>query len=277
MRQERYGFRVLAIILAMMLLVLFPAGSVSSPDDTQAVLPAVSCVASNSFSVGNQTFRIRVEFAPLGQPSVSLPKDVSTRTFCFTINGKTYYLPFNVSMQPVGTTPTATPSMPAPVPVPSVPAPAPVPTQAPRPSVPAPTPAPAPSTSSTTMTTEEQQMLSLVNEERGKLGLAPLKADMRLVVLARQKSQDMIDKNYFSHTSPTYGSPFDMMSKAGITYRTAGENLAGSFSVPSAHEALMRSDGHRRNILNPAFTHIGIGIVRGGKYGLMITQMFIGL
>ncbi len=127
------------------------------------------------------------------------------------------------------------------------------------------------------MTAEEQQMLSLVNQERAKAGLPALKADMRLVLLARKKSQDLIDKNYFSHTSPTYGSPFDMMKAAGITYGTAGENLAGSYSVESAHTALMNSEGHRRNILNPAFTHIGIGIVHGGTYGMMFTQMFTGI
>ena len=127
------------------------------------------------------------------------------------------------------------------------------------------------------MTAEEQQMLALVNQERERAGLPALQADMRLVLVARKKAQDMVDKNYFSHTSPTYGSPFDMMKAAGITYRTAGENLAGSFSVESAHRALMNSEGHRRNILNPAFTHVGIGIVRGGPYGMMFTQMFIGL
>ena len=99
---------------------------------------------------------------------------------------------------------------------------------------------------------------------------------MRLVSLARQKSQDMITNNYFGHQSPTYGSPFDMMKKAGVTYRTAGENLAGASTVQQAHSGLMNSSGHRANILNPNFTHIGIGMVRGGRYGAMWTQMFIG-
>ncbi|NLP36286.1 MAG: LysM peptidoglycan-binding domain-containing protein [Firmicutes bacterium] len=122
----------------------------------------------------------------------------------------------------------------------------------------------------------EQKMLDLVNAERSKAGLAPLKIDMELVRLARLKSQDMIDLNYFSHQSPTYGSPFDMMKAAGITYRLAGENLAGAPTVERAHTGLMNSSGHRANILNPNYTHIGIGAVSGGRYGMMFTQMFVG-
>ena len=119
-------------------------------------------------------------------------------------------------------------------------------------------------------------MLSLINQERTKAGLKPLTMDLSVVKVARLKSQDMIDNNYFSHTSPTYGSPFDMMKKFGITYRYAGENLAGNQTVERAHTALMNSDGHRANILKAEFTHIGIGIVDGGAYGKMFTQMFIG-
>jgi uncharacterized YkwD family protein len=120
-------------------------------------------------------------------------------------------------------------------------------------------------------------MVTLVNQERAKAGLKPLAVDMRLVKLARMKSQDMINKKYFGHQSPTYGSPFDMMKREGITYRTAGENLAGASTVTRAHDLLMQSSGHRKNILNPAFTHIGIGVIKGGPYGTMFTQMFIGI
>ncbi|MDD2497351.1 MAG: CAP domain-containing protein [Desulfitobacteriaceae bacterium] len=126
------------------------------------------------------------------------------------------------------------------------------------------------------MTAAEQQMVDLVNQERTSRGLKALTVDMRLVKLARMKSQDMIDKGYFDHNSPTYGSPFDMMKNAGITYRTAGENLAGHRTVQGAHTGLMNSPGHRANILNANFTHIGIGIVDGGRYGKMFTQHFIG-
>ena len=123
---------------------------------------------------------------------------------------------------------------------------------------------------------DEQRMLDLVNTARTSAGLKPLQADMALVRLARLKAQDMIDKNYFDHTSPTYGSPFDMMRAAGVTYRYAGENLAGAPAVDVAHTNLMNSPGHRANILNVNFTKVGIGVVNGGPYGKMFVQMFTG-
>ncbi|HEY8345418.1 MAG TPA: CAP domain-containing protein [Bacillota bacterium] len=132
---------------------------------------------------------------------------------------------------------------------------------------------PAPSGSLTSM---EQKMVTLVNQERAKAGLQQLKVDMPLVNLARKKSQDMIDKGYFGHTSPTYGSPFDMMKNAGIKYYTAGENLAGAGSVESAHSALMASPGHRANILNSKYNYFGVGVATGGPYGNMFTQLFVG-
>lgn len=131
-------------------------------------------------------------------------------------------------------------------------------------------------TAASGLTAQEQQMLNLVNGERAKHGLAPLKADLQLTKLARMKSQDMISHNYFSHNSPTYGSPFQMMQRYGVSYKTAGENIAGNGSVASAHQALMNSPGHRANILKSGFTHVGIGVVSGGRYGMMFTQMFVG-
>ena len=119
-------------------------------------------------------------------------------------------------------------------------------------------------------------MINLVNQERTKLGISPLAVDMRLVKIGRMKSLDMIKNNYFGHQSPVYGSPFDLMKAQGITYHAAGENLAGDSSVTDAHTQLMGSEGHRANILNPSFTKIGIGIISGGPYGLMISQEFIG-
>lgn len=121
----------------------------------------------------------------------------------------------------------------------------------------------------------EWQMLDLVNQERAKVGAPPLKMDQKLVEVARIKSQDMIDNNYFAHTSPTYGDPFQMMRSFGIDYIRAGENLAGNPSLTGAHTALMNSPGHRANILNAEYTHMGIGVVKGGRYGMMITQLFI--
>jgi uncharacterized YkwD family protein len=126
------------------------------------------------------------------------------------------------------------------------------------------------------LTANEQQMLNLINQERARYGLTPLKADLQVTKVARVKSQEMISRNYFSHQSPTYGSPFDMLKRFGITYRTAGENIAGNNTVTAAHKALMNSSGHRANILSRNFTHIGIGVVPGGQYGMMFTQMFVG-
>jgi len=127
------------------------------------------------------------------------------------------------------------------------------------------------------LSADESKMLELLNAERKKAGLKPLENDMRLVDISRKKSKDMIDKNYFGHTSPTYGSPFDALKNNGVSYRYAGENLAGAPTVERAHSGLMNSPGHRANILNPNFTHVGIGIVDGGPYGKMYTQTFIGI
>lgn len=123
---------------------------------------------------------------------------------------------------------------------------------------------------------QEQQMIDLVNKERTQRGLQPLKANLELTKVARVKAQDMIDKNYFSHQSPTYGSPFEMLNKFGIQYRTAGENLAGNQTVEAAHQALMNSEGHRANILKGDYTEIGIGVIDGGPYGKMFVQLFKG-
>ncbi|MDR7868545.1 MAG: CAP domain-containing protein [Sporomusaceae bacterium] len=175
-----------------------------------------------------------------------------------------------------------TPPTPTPSPAPA-PSPVPTPTPSPTTPTPAPTPAPAPAPAPGTdilnapLTALEQQMVSLVNQERTSLGLQPLQVDARLVKVARMKSTDMIKNSYFGHTSPVYGSPYDMMKAQGITYREAGENLSGAGSVEKAHTGLMNSTGHRANILNPSFTRLGIGIVKGGPYGYMFTQEFIGL
>ena len=125
-------------------------------------------------------------------------------------------------------------------------------------------------------TNDEQQMLNMLNQSRKENNLPPLTVDPDLTRLARMKSQDMIDKDYFSHYSPTYGSPFDMMDANGVAYQTAGENIAENDSVTDAENRLMQSSGHRQNILNQEYTHIGIGIKRKDKESLMFTQMFVG-
>jgi uncharacterized YkwD family protein/spore coat assembly protein SafA len=122
----------------------------------------------------------------------------------------------------------------------------------------------------------EEQVLHLVNEERKKIGLRPLEMDWELQRVARTKSQDMAQKGYFSHQSPTYGSPFAMMKQFGISYKMAGENIASGQRTPQEVMASwMKSPGHRANILKPEYTHIGVGYFRGGSYGHMWTQMFI--
>lgn len=156
------------------------------------------------------------------------------------------------------------------------PAPRPQPEPSPQPQPqPEPDPRPQPGSGVNYLTQDEQQMFQLVNQERARYGVPALKLNYELVKLARLKAGDMIEKNYFSHTSPTYGSPFDMMRQFGVSYSYAGENLAGAPSVSMAHENLMNSSGHRRNILNSNFTEVGIGIVNGGPYGKMFVQMFI--
>jgi len=119
----------------------------------------------------------------------------------------------------------------------------------------------------------EQEVIQLVNVERANAGLPALKYDWELARVAEHKSQDMADKNYFSHTSPTYGSPFNMMKNYGINYRSAGENIAqGQKTAAQVVDAWMNSEGHRANILNKNYTHIGVGYVANGNYW---TQMFI--
>ena len=120
----------------------------------------------------------------------------------------------------------------------------------------------------------ENEVIRLVNEQREKYGLKALTANWELSRVARYKSQDMVDNRYFSHTSPTYGTPFQMIRAFGLTYRTAGENIAyGQRTPQAAVSAWMNSSGHRANILNASYTQIGVGFVSNGHYW---TQMFIG-
>lgn len=119
-----------------------------------------------------------------------------------------------------------------------------------------------------------RQVVNLTNEQRQKNGLAPLQIDTTLSDVAQRKSQDMQQNHYFSHTSPTYGSPFDMMRDFGVTYKAAGENIAQGQKTPNeVVNAWMNSSGHRANILNKNFTHIGVGFETQGYHW---TQMFIG-
>ena len=132
-------------------------------------------------------------------------------------------------------------------------------------------------TPSTDFSAYQQQVLDLVNTERTKRGLSPLTLDSNLSSVATKKSQDMASKHYFSHTSPTYGSPFDMMEQFGISYRSAGENIAKGQKTPQeVVTAWMNSEGHRKNILSSNFTKLGVGIAKDSNGTIYWTQMFIG-
>jgi len=120
----------------------------------------------------------------------------------------------------------------------------------------------------------EARMLELVNEERAREGLGPLKADPELAEVARNHSRDMFARGYFSHVTPDGNDPFDRIRAAQVRFRSAGENLALAQTVNIAHTGLMNSPGHRANILQPAFGRVGIGILDGGMHGLMVTQNF---
>lgn len=122
---------------------------------------------------------------------------------------------------------------------------------------------------------DEKEMVNLVNQVRLSHGLKPLVVDSRLIKTARIKSQDMINHHYFGHHSPTMGTLGKLMEINNIKYRLVAENLAGNDSLADAHRKLMDSPDHRKNILNKSLVKVGIGIVYGGPYGMMITQHFI--
>lgn len=240
--------KIIVATIALLLLAILPA--------TAAALNTTNGSTYTTGSYGSYTYRYT--------PGTSYGYSGTTRYYYYRPGSGTYVPP---------STPT-----PAPKPTPApAPAPAPKPTPAPTPApVPKPTPAPPSTGGSGGMNSQESQMFGLVNQERAKAGLRSFTSDSKLVELARMKSKDMIDRNYFGHTSPTYGSPFDMMRKAGVSYFYAGENLAANSTVAGAHQALMASSGHRANILNPNFNYIGIGILSSSTYPVLVTQLFVG-
>ena len=167
--------------------------------------------------------------------------------------------------------PNPTPEKPAPNPQPKPETPAPLPSPKPTPvPEPEPLPVPAPAKDFSAMQTE---MLGYINTARADNNLAPLTLDTALCNGAYLKSKDMAENNYFSHTSPTYGSPFAMMKSLGVTYRAAAENIAKNTSVKGAHNAFMNSTGHRQNILGSGYHKVGLGLYQEGNY-LYVTQWF---
>lgn len=131
-------------------------------------------------------------------------------------------------------------------------------------------------TESTSMNSDEKEVFNLINKQRTNNGLQALKIDNEVQRVARIKAEDMVTNNYFSHQSPTYGSPFDMLRNFKISYKTAGENIAANSSNSGAVNAWMNSSGHKANILNSNFNYTGIGVVNSSKYGKIYVQMFIG-
>lgn len=126
------------------------------------------------------------------------------------------------------------------------------------------------------VSSDEEKMLELINSARQEEGLALLEFDEELLRVARLKAQDMADNNYFSHESSEYGTPWAMMKRYDIIFKTAGENIAGNKTVEGAFNAWIESDDHKRNILNEKFNYTGIGIVESSDYGYVFVQQFIG-
>lgn len=123
--------------------------------------------------------------------------------------------------------------------------------------------------------TQAEAILKLVNQERKKAGVPALTLSDQLTNIAYIKAKDMADKNYFSHESPTYGSPFDMLKKFGVSYTAAGENIAaGQKTAEEVMNSWMNSSGHKANILNKNYTQLGVGFYRGGQYGTEWVQLF---
>lgn len=132
------------------------------------------------------------------------------------------------------------------------------------------------SPATSTSAADEQQALSLLNQDRARNGLPALKANSQLTALARSYAQDMIKRGYFSHYNPEGQSPFDRMNKAGISYKSAAENIGINTSVSGAETAFMNSSGHRANILNSSYTEAGVGVVRTSNGQIYVVQEFIG-
>lgn len=121
----------------------------------------------------------------------------------------------------------------------------------------------------------ERRVWELTNEERKKQGVAPLDWNEELAKTARAHSRDMVERGFFSHNNPDGETPFDRMLSAGIKYRSAAENIAAGQATPElAVKEWMNSEGHRKNILNPKLREMGVGIARGGTYGIYWTQNF---
>lgn len=131
-------------------------------------------------------------------------------------------------------------------------------------------------TSKVDMNENEQIVFNLINNARAKKGLTKLTAGVTLTKLAGLKADEMVNKEYFSHTSPTYGDPFKMLTSNKIEYKLAGENIAGNPSLEDAVNAWLDSETHKQNILSNSYNYIGIGVTKSPIYGYIIVAMFVG-
>jgi uncharacterized protein YkwD len=127
----------------------------------------------------------------------------------------------------------------------------------------------------TILANDEIEMAALINQERMEAGLKKLEIDPDLIKLAREKSLDMVNHNYFGHISEILGSVYDQLKREGVSYRLVAENLVGAPDCRKAYQQISSSPAHQGNIMNPHFSRMGIGIVKGGPYGEMITQVLI--
>ena len=235
----------------------------------------------NILSLGAITMLTASSMLPVNALSKTCYNKVMTiKSVYIYVNGVKFKLPLTPNCPNLPSKPNNTPSNPNTTPeqkpdsTPNNPSTAPEQKPDSAPSNPSTAPEQKPSTD---FSSYQQQVLDLVNAERAKRGISALTLDSSLSSVATKKSQDMIDKNYFDHTSPTYGSPFDMMKQFGISYRTAGENIAKGQKTPQeVVAAWMNSEGHRKNILNPNFTNLGVGIAKDSNKTTYWTQMFIG-
>lgn len=134
-----------------------------------------------------------------------------------------------------------------------------------------------PSTNSTLGSQDQQYVLKLINEYREKNGVPNLTMGTKLIKIAGIKADDMTKNIYFSHTSPTYGSPFDMMKNYGLSYKVAGENIAGNPSLEGAVNSWINSSTHRENLLSKSYNYVGIGISKSSTYGYIVVAMFAGV
>ena len=243
----------------------------------------------NILSLGAITMLTASSMLPVNALSKTCYKKVmTTKSIYIYVSGVKYKLPLTPSCPNVPSKPESTPNNPSTTPqqkpesTPSTPSTTPQQKPESTTSTPSTTPQQKPESTpeqkpSTDFSSYQQQVLDLVNAERTKRGISALTLDSNLSSVATKKSQDMVNKNYFDHTSPTYGSPFDMMKQFGISYRTAGENIAKGQKTPQeVVTAWMNSEGHRKNILNPNFTNLGVGIAKDSKGTTYWTQMFIG-